>query len=252
MVSGSPSHGADENRTNLKSMFRSLQDQMAARLKADRTALSHPTASGTAAEVNWRRMLEGYLPERYKVSDGFVVDADGLISEQIDVIIFDRQYSPFIFNQDNAFYVPAESVYAILEVKSDLTRQNISYAAAKAASVRRLRRTSAPIPHAGGIFEPRTLYEIIGGVLAVSTSWNPPFGTPFKETLAGLPAQARLNLGCILESGGFYVTYQQEQISVDISDQESALIFFFMRLLGALQSLGTAAAIDFKEYGRNI
>jgi hypothetical protein len=233
-------------------MFLALQDQMAARLNAARIAISHPTAIGTAAEINWRQMLEDYLPSRYKVSDGFVVDAEGLISRQIDVVIFDRQYSPFIFNQDNTFYIPAESVYAVFEVRPELNRENTSYAGAKATSVRRLRRTSAPIPHAGGIFEPKPLYKIIGGVLAARSEWNPPFGAPFKETLAGLPAHSRLDLGCVLDSGGFQVTYQQEQVLLETSDQESALIFFFIRLLGALQSLGTAPAIDFREYGRNI
>jgi hypothetical protein len=233
-------------------MFLALQDQMVARLKADRTAISHPPTSGAASEINWQRMLEDYLPARYSVSGGFVVDADGSISQQIDIVIFDRQYSPFIFNQDNTFYIPAESVYAVFEVRPELNRENINYAGEKAESVRRLRRTSAPIPHAGGLFEPKTLYEIIGGILAVRSLWKPQFGAPFKKTLARLPAHSRLDLGCILDSGGFNVIYQQEQVSIETSDRGSALIFFFIRLLGALQSLGTAPAIDFREYGRNI
>lgn len=251
-MSSSPLPEADENRINLKSMFLALQEQMIVRLKADRAALSHPTASGTASEVNWRRMLEDYLPARYKVSDGFVVDADGLISQQIDVVIFDRHYSPFIFNQDDALYIPAESVYAVLEVRPELNKENISYAGAKAASVRRLRRTSAPIPHAGGTFEPKSLYQIIGGVLAVNTTWDPPFGNPFKEVLANLPVHSRLNLGCVLQAGGFEVKFQEQERSIETSGRESALIFFFLRLLAALQCLGTALAIDINEYGRNI
>ena len=59
------------------------------------------------------------FPSDTKLRDGFLVDANGSISEQIDIVVFDRQYSPFLFNQDGCKYMPAESVYAVFEVKPD-------------------------------------------------------------------------------------------------------------------------------------
>ena len=40
------------------------------------------------------------------------------------------------------------------------------------------------------------------------------------------------------------------QAQLDLSTADSALIFFFLRLLGRLQSLGTVPAMDLREYGR--
>ena len=40
-----------------------------------------------------------------------------MFSEQIDVVVFDRQYSPFIFNYEGQTIIPAESVYAVFEAK---------------------------------------------------------------------------------------------------------------------------------------
>src|SRR3546814_17119907 len=71
-----------------------------------------------------------------------VVDSRGVFSQQIAVIIHDRQYSPFVFTFKGTDVVPAESVYAVFEAKQELTADYIRYAGEKAAYVRRLHRTS--------------------------------------------------------------------------------------------------------------
>ena len=53
----------------------------------------------------------------------FHADADGRRSRQIDIAIYDHLYSPLIFPHDSGIHIPAESVYAIFEVKQALTRQ---------------------------------------------------------------------------------------------------------------------------------
>src|SRR5208282_2750568 len=138
-------------KIDLNKVFLGLQEQMIAALSTDREIIRHPATKGTATELHWLRMLGDYLPKRYSVDNAFVLDCEGNLSDQIDVVIYDRQYSPFLFNQDGAKHVPAESVYAVLELKQELNGANVLYAAEKAASVRRLRRTIAPIPHAGSL-----------------------------------------------------------------------------------------------------
>ena len=62
-------------------------------------------------------MLDTYLPKRYQAAKAHVVDSLGNFSQQIDVVVFDRQYSPFIFTYENETIIPAESVYAVFEAK---------------------------------------------------------------------------------------------------------------------------------------
>ena len=100
----------------LTTLFHGLQRQMEVRLDADRAIIEHPGAKGTATELNWIDLFRSYLPRRYEANKAFVIDCLGSQSEEQDVVVHDRQYSPFIFNQDGAIYVPAESVYAVLEV----------------------------------------------------------------------------------------------------------------------------------------
>jgi hypothetical protein len=46
-----------------------------------------------------------------------VIDSLGSFSKQIDIVVFDRQYSPFIFNFQGQKTIPAESVCAAFEAK---------------------------------------------------------------------------------------------------------------------------------------
>jgi hypothetical protein len=238
------------SKIDIKSLFLSLQEQMTAKLSTNREMILHPGAKGDASELNWIEWFQKYLPKRYSVNKAFVIDCEGNISEQIDVVIYDQQYSPFIFNQDSVLYIPAESVYAIFEVKQELNKQYIEYAGEKAASVRRLKRTSAIIPHAGGHYAPKTPFTIQAGILTLSSSWNPPIGESLEAKLRRLPENQRLNLGCILQGGAFQVNYINDSLHIEKSTPEESLIFFFLKLFEELQKMGTTPALDVECYAK--
>ena len=221
-----------------------LQGQMRSKLSLNRKILTHPVSKGDASELEWVDMLGSYLPRRYQVEKAFVIDHEGTISEQIDIVIFDRHYSPFLLKQNGATYIPAESVYAVIEVKPQLNPKNIRYAAKKALSVRKLKRTSAPIVHAGGtINETKKPFEILAGLLTLDGSCT----KGVQEEIKKLPEKQKINFGCSLESGAFIVTYSEE-IKFEKSKKEDGLIFFFLKLLSALQSLGTVPAMVIESY----
>ena len=236
---------------NLRDIFLGLQAEMVASLTTSRRAVSHPGALGDSAEIRWLKMLGDYLPQRYCVAKAFILDVDGRLSDQIDVVIYDRQYSPFLFNKEGAKYVPAESAYAVFEVKQELDAGAFLYASQKAESVRRLRRTSAPIPHAGGVYKPKVLPPILAGILSLSCSWRGPLVELLAPRLAKLAPARRLNLGCCLKSGSFSALYgPTNRIALETCGENASLIFFFLKLLSRLQAHGTVAALDFNEYGR--
>ncbi len=238
---------------DLKKLFQGLQIQLEASLRAAREVIAHPGAKGEASELNWLRMLTDHLPARYHVSKAFVIDSAAQISDQVDIVIYDHQYSPLLFKQDGALFVPAESVYAVFEVKQELNKENIAYAGAKTASVRRLRRTSVPIPHAGGTFSPRQHFPILAGILSLDSTWKPPLGDSLTQALQALSKDARLDLGCALLKGAFDAFYSNsDPPSLKRSAPDSALVFLFLRLLQRLQQLGTVPAIDLGEYGREL
>lgn len=236
--------------TTLKDIFYNLQEQMKQRLTGGRKIITHPTAKGDASELNWIEWLKTYLPKRYQVDKAFVIDSNNSISQQLDLVIYDRQYSPFVFHQDGAIFIPAESVYAVFEVKQELAKDTLLYAGEKIKSVRLLTRTSAPIVHAGGVIAaPKPPFRICGGILTTSSGWADIYGEAFQECLKSFDDFSQVDIGCIIDNSGFLVAYNPA-ISFQKSTEEEALIFFFLKLLVTLQNLGTAPAMDIEAYAR--
>ena len=240
----------DHNKVDIERLFRGLQSQMCAKLTTARENISHSTTLGDASELNWIELFKKYLPTRYSVDKGQVLDSQGHQSEQIDVVIYDRHYSPFFFNENNIRYFPAESVYAIFEIKQELSKGHIEYAGKKIASVRNLHRTSNVIIERGKPYEARKLHYILGGILTLQSIWNPPLGIPFRTSLRSLSDNQRLDLGCALNSGSFRANHSTPEI--ETSTSEKSLIFFFLTLLSKLQKIGTAPAIDIAAYENTI
>lgn len=244
---------AKKRKTGLNTLFQSFQDVLATNLRTARIAIEHPGTLGTASEEDWLRTLSLILPRRYLATTAFVVDSKDRVSEQQDLLICDRQYSPLLFVHNGATYVAAESVYAVFEIKQNLNARNIAYAGKKIASVRRLFRTSARIVHASGTSKGRRPFRILGGLLCLDTTWNPPFGVPFKKSLSRVAKEGRLDLGCVLRYGSFEAHYRRSnQPTVMVGRAETGLTFFVLRLLRRLQFLGTVPAIDFRKYEKHL
>lgn len=238
-------------KITLKSIFYNLQKQMVQKLSSDREIIFHAPTKGAATELNWIEWLKKYLPNRYQVDQAFIIDSNGRFSEQIDLVIYDQQYSPFVFNQDGAIYIPAESVYGVFEIKQELDKANFEYAEKKIKSVRLLNRTSAPIVQASGrIDNPKLPFHIIGGILTLTTKWTDVFGEPFQNCISDTEDNAMIDMGCCLEKGSFIIKYESDSYSFETSSADESLIYFFLKLLMKLQELGTVPALDISAYGR--
>lgn len=239
---------------NLREIFLAVQKQLLATLEGNRDVVQHPGTKGDASELEWKETLGKNLPLRYQVSKAFVMDSLGNLSQQIDLVIHDRQYSPLLLNQQGAMYVPAESVYAVLEVKQDLNKGNLEYAGQKAASVRKLFRTSAKIPHAGGRYRAKRPFRILAGFLSLESQWKPVVGQPLHKCLAEASQDQQLDLCCALRDGTFEVTYdgRRKLRRIEESEPETALMFLFVRLLARLQEFATVPAIDWNRYGTSL
>lgn len=237
----------DERR--LSSIAAGLQQALEGSLRGGRAVLAHPGARGEASEDDWIRVLKDHLPSRYQADRAFVIDSLGQVSDQIDIVIYDRQYSPLLFNQTNQRFVPAESVYAVLEVKQNLSREHIEYAGAKAASVRRLHRTSSQIKHAGGVYTPVPAPRIVAGLIAYQSDWRPGLGDALVRALSDQPPEGRLDLGCALVDGAFEVAYSPAgEALLEVTPAHQSLVQFLLRLLRQLQSVGSVPAIDYAAY----
>lgn len=229
---------------SLPLLLAGLHDDIERRLKDTRGLLGHPVEKGDANEAIWIELFNRYLPERYKAQKAYIVDSRGKFSEQIDVVIFDRQYSPIIFQFQGATVIPAESVYAIFEAKQSINAEMVKYAQRKIASVRALERTTLEITHAGGKFAPVEPKPIIGGLLTFESDWKPGLGDPLLEALAS-DAEKRIDLGCVAAHGIFGIDKEGRPC---LSRGGKPATAFLLELIAQLQEMGTVPRLDIRAY----
>lgn len=131
--------------------------------------IRHPGENGRAREQILKNFLKKIIPKKYSVDTGFVIDAVGGISNQIDIVIYrDDYHSIFEIGEIKHFMV--ESVVAVIENKASMA----SSAALRQAfdnikSVKRLDRTNngknIAIPSGKKLDKNNFYHQIFGGIL---------------------------------------------------------------------------------------
>lgn len=236
------------NTWSLPQLLSGLHDDIQQRLERVRKSYGHPGTKGDASEAVWLDMLNSYLPRRYEAAKAHVVDSRGCFSDQIDVVVFDRQYSPFIFRFEGQTVIPAESVYAVFEAKQSIDAAQVAYAQKKIASVRTLHRTSLPIPHAGGTYPPKPLIPIFGGLVAFDSEWSPALGAALIDALTDGAPHGRLDLGCVAAHG--YFALNKATNRYDVFHGGKPATAFLFKLISDLQFSGTVPMIDVQAYAQ--
>jgi hypothetical protein len=232
---------------SLPQLLASLHDDIEQRLTIARKSFSHPEAKGDASEGVWLELFDTYLPKRYSALKAYVVDSKGDFSQQIDAVIFDSQYSPFIFNYEGQVVLPAESVYAVFEAKQTINATQVTYAQQKIASVRKLFRTTLPIPSAAGVLPPKPLHSIIGGIVTLESDWNPSMGEALKDALRSADGNSTIDLGCVAAHGMFSC---DDNACYNFAPQGKPATAFLLELIARLQAIATVPMIDVRAYAQ--
>jgi hypothetical protein len=113
--------------------------------------LKHPRDMGNARENILRSFLKdsGYLPKRYAVSELSVrvVSTTGHTSNEIDIALFDPIDSLTLMKREGVYEAhPIESVFGVIQVKSNLTKKELRSGLKNLASFKKLDRpNSTPI-----------------------------------------------------------------------------------------------------------
>ena len=83
---------------------------------------SHHPSAGEHREEAVGKILEGLFPNRFGISAGLIFSHDGLFSNQADLVVVDDQNNVPLYPENRSKLWPVESVYALIEVKTQLNR----------------------------------------------------------------------------------------------------------------------------------
>lgn len=79
----------------------------------------HNAENGSFNEILLVELFEKELSSNFKVTSGFVINKEGKISTQFDLIIYESN-TPLVFDKGGVSIVPLEGVKAIVEIKSHI------------------------------------------------------------------------------------------------------------------------------------
>lgn len=219
-------------------LFESLRSEMLASLELDRKHILHSVCKGDASETKWRDFLRTYLPPRYKVDKGIVINSKGEVSNQIDIVIYEAINAPFAFKHNDFLYIPIECVCAVFEVKQSMNAHNIKYTKEKIESVRKL------------VYEDNinNANNIIGGFLSLEYNMPQKGIKAVDETMRTNKSLQYIDCGCSLHDFSFADPYHISEttttedknkdnsiIGVKYVMDNKILVAFLMRLIYLLE-----------------
>ncbi len=96
-----------------------------------------------------RMFLGDYLPKRYGVGAGVLVDPLDKVTRQCDIVIYDLLASPLYLASERSAIYPTDYVSGVIEVKSTLTLGDLRAAFEKIAQVKSLAKPASFDPFSG-------------------------------------------------------------------------------------------------------
>lgn len=108
--------------------------------------LIHPGEFGIYRESIIKNFLAPFLPNRLTIGSGFIITSKNNISTQCDIIIYDKEHTPIIENEEQRFF-PVECVAGVIEVKSKLSKSTLKDALIKLSKIKALKNDIDNTPY---------------------------------------------------------------------------------------------------------
>lgn len=230
----------------------------------------HKQTAGEARERALMELLRRHLPKRVGIDRGFVIDALGQESKQIDIVIYDQTVAT-VFEASGVKYFPCETVLAVGEVKSDVVSTvTLGDALDKIRSVKALDRsnrgTNKPITGPGLSteqivrFDPASRHrdQILGFIFTDMSLSRESLVGGLQSWLLAHPRNVWPNIFCAF--GSLLATYETPRALspsamdaatlavTDVSEKGNLLLIFFCMLATFLQEVHVARP-NYFDYG---
>src|SRR6266480_4501784 len=110
-------------------VFASVIDKARKRLLLDADGaeeFEHKVIKGDERAAELAGFLRDRLPARFSITEGEVIDYRDTRTGQLDLIIYDSHTSSPIKKGKKNLLIPAEALYAVIEVKTTLSAKELS------------------------------------------------------------------------------------------------------------------------------
>ncbi len=126
----------------LEQFFSGILTQLQAEIDLINSIVPHNVTKGSLNEASFRKIVESFIPSRYDIGSGIVIDSHGNKSNQIDLIIFDKFFSSKLFRTYSQVIYPVETVFACIEIKTKLDKAELEEVAKENINIANLKHYS--------------------------------------------------------------------------------------------------------------
>lgn len=144
---------------------------------------AHRPSAGSNREDLVATFLREHLPERFGVGTGLIVSHDGEFSNEADLVVFDKLNNSPLYPGVNKKLWPVEAIYALIEVRTQLSPRDVEDVVLKVRRFKKLRRR----------FRAMRTGLYIADSLAIIWSFESPNPVIVKETLVDALSQVSSN-----------------------------------------------------------
>ena len=118
--------------------FQGILQQLRAEVDLINSLFEHQGVKGEGNEAVLRDLLRRFIPKKYGVGTGVVIDQHGKQSRQCDIVIYDMFHYPSLLALGGVHLFPVDIVYATIEIKTTLDTNSANEALENIASVKHL------------------------------------------------------------------------------------------------------------------
>ena len=102
---------------DIKENYLKMERELATQLNYDVT--NHQLTAGSYREEIWVNFFRRIVPKKFNIARSvFIIDSNQNVSNEVDIAIYDEQYTPYIFNYGLIKFIPVEAVAAVIQCKS--------------------------------------------------------------------------------------------------------------------------------------
>jgi hypothetical protein len=109
----------------LTQYYQGITSQLRSEVDFINTIFHHQGVKGAGNESALRDLVARYIPRKFSVGTGIVIDRNGHQSRQCDIVIYDAFSYPSLLSLASVHLFPVDIVYAVLEVKTTLNANSV-------------------------------------------------------------------------------------------------------------------------------
>lgn len=131
----------------LEQFFSGILRQLQTEVDLINSLVPHNSTKGTLNEQSLHKILTSFLPSRYSIGSGLVIDSFGRRSRQVDLIVFDEFHMSKLFRTTSQVLFPVETVFACIEVKTSVSKADLNEIAQENQHINQLKHSVPFINH---------------------------------------------------------------------------------------------------------